>query len=230
MNKTLTPNKISVAIIVGGHAYDVPAFKRLFDSFDDVAAYPQDISNFSRAWGVTPDTYDVLLFYNAGGDTAESMDKTWGTGTSAAVEAIGQKKQGVVMLHHAIRSYLAWPKWSELLGIPHEQREGSNFTAQFGQTMKITVTDPTHPISHGIEPWEVVNEAWPTMEWIPKSDAQVIMTTDNEVTKTKTMAWCHDVENTKVFCLTPGHDDQAYSQSSYRTTLHRGLRWAAGRL
>ena len=142
MPEPLNPDKISVAVIIGGHAYDVPAFKRLFDSFEDVVAYPQDISNFSRAWGVTPDAYDVLLFYNAGGDTAEDMDATWGAGTAAAVEAVGQAQQGVVMLHHAIRSYMAWPRWSALLGIPHEQREGSEFTVEFGQTMRVTVTDP----------------------------------------------------------------------------------------
>lgn len=55
MPEPLNPGKISVAVIVGGHAYDVPAFKRLLDSFQDVVAYPQDISNFSRAWGVPPD-------------------------------------------------------------------------------------------------------------------------------------------------------------------------------
>ena len=118
MPEPLNPEQISVAVIIGGHAYDVPAFKRLFDSFEDVVAYPQDISNFSRAWGVPPDAYDVLLFYNAGGDTAADLDATWGAGTSAAVEAVGQAEQGVVMLHHAIRSYMAWPKWSALLGIP----------------------------------------------------------------------------------------------------------------
>lgn len=230
MNKLPDTNKISVAVIIGGHAYDVPAFKRLFDSFEDVVAYPQDISNFSRASGVAPDTYDVLLFYNAGINTAESMDETWGTGTSAAVEQIGQTKQGVVMLHHAIRSYMAWPKWSRLLGIPHEQRDGSEFTVQFGQTMRITVTNPTHPIGRDLEPWEVVNEAWTTMEWTPNPDAQVIMTTDNKMTRTKTMAWCHYLDKARVFCLTPGHDDQAYSQPSFRTTLHRGIRWAASRL
>jgi hypothetical protein len=230
MPEPLNPDKISVAVIIGGHAYDVPAFKRLFDSFEDVVAYPQDISNFSRAWGVPPAAYDVLLFYNAGGDTAADLDATWGAGTSAAVEAVGQAEQGVVMLHHAIRSYMAWPKWSALLGIPHEQREGSEFTVEFGQTMRVSVTDPGHPVGRGIEPWDVVNEAWPTMAWTPKADATVIMTTDNEVTRTKTMAWCHHLDNARVFCLTPGHDNEAYSQPGYRTTLHRGIRWAAGRL
>lgn len=230
MPEPLDPDRISVAVIIGGHAYDVPAFKRLFDSFPDVAAYPQDVGNWSRAWGVTPGAYDVLLFYNAGGDTAADLDAAWGAGAADAVEAIGQAEQGVVMLHHAIRSYMAWPKWSALLGIPHEQREGSEFTVQFGQTMRVSVTDPGHPIGRGIAPWDVVNEAWPTMAWTPGTNASVIMTTDNEVTRTDTMAWCHRLDRARVFCLTPGHDDQAYSHPTYRTTLHRGIRWAAGRL
>lgn len=230
MPEPLDPDRISVAVIIGGHAYDVPAFKRLFDSFPDVAAYPQDIGNWSRAWGAPPGSYDVLLFYNAGGDTAADLDAAWGAGAADAVEAIGQEEQGVVMLHHAIRSYMAWPKWSALLGIPHEQREGSEFTVQFGQTMRVSVTDPGHPIGRGIAPWDVVNEAWPTMAWTPGTDASVIMTTDNEVTRTDTMAWCHRLDRARVFCLTPGHDDQAYSHPTYRTTLHRGIRWAAGRL
>ena len=103
------------------------------------------------------------------------------------------------MLHHAIRSYMAWPKWSALLGIPHEQREGSEFTVEFGQTMRVTVTDPDHPIGQGIEPWDVVNEAWPTMAWTPDADATVLMTTDNNVTRTKTMAWCHRLDKSRVF-------------------------------
>lgn len=230
MPKPLNPDKVSVAVIIGGHAYDVPAFKRLFDSFEDVVAYPQDISNFSRAWGVPPEAYDVLLFYNAGTGTSEDVDATWGAGTAAAVEAIGQAKQGVVMLHHAIRSYMTWPKWSALLGIPHKQRDGSEFTVELGHTMRVSVTESDHPIGYGLEPWEVVNDAWPTMAWTPKKDASVIMTTDHKLTQTKTMAWCHHVENARVFCLTPGHDDQAYSQPTYQTTLHRGILWAAGRL
>lgn len=73
MPEPLDPDKISVAVIIGGHAYDVPAFKRLFDSFPDVAAYPQDVGNFSRAWGVPPDAYDVLLFYTP----AATRPPTW---------------------------------------------------------------------------------------------------------------------------------------------------------
>ena len=53
---------IKAAVIVGGHGYDVPGFKALFDSLEGVDWYLQDIDN----WVGSPiaDQYDVFVFYH----------------------------------------------------------------------------------------------------------------------------------------------------------------------
>ena len=53
---------IKAAVIVGGHGYDVPGLKALFDSLDGVDWYLQDIDN----WVGSPiaDQYDVFVFYH----------------------------------------------------------------------------------------------------------------------------------------------------------------------
>ncbi len=62
MGLPITDNT-TVAVITGGHAFDVPAFHALFDNIPGTDCYIQHLEDFATDVGNVCDEYDVLLFY-----------------------------------------------------------------------------------------------------------------------------------------------------------------------
>ena len=56
-------NPIQLAVITGGHGYDVRNFHRFFRSLPGVDAYVQHMDDFASARPEVRDGYDVALFY-----------------------------------------------------------------------------------------------------------------------------------------------------------------------
>ena len=56
-------DKIKVAVVVGGHPFDVPGIRDMFNRMPELTVYIQDLDNWadSRRDG-TFDAYDVFLF------------------------------------------------------------------------------------------------------------------------------------------------------------------------
>jgi len=104
---------LSVAVLTGGHLFDVPNFHKLFRGFSDLEVYIQTVEDFVATPEAVRDEYDVVVFYHMLTEgPAEGRFKT-------ALEHLGTTRQGLVLLHHAILAYPAWPFWSELVGIPN---------------------------------------------------------------------------------------------------------------
>ena len=52
----------TVAVITGGHAFDVPAFHALFGNIPGTDCYIQHLEDYAADVGNVGDQYDVLLF------------------------------------------------------------------------------------------------------------------------------------------------------------------------
>ena len=55
---------IKVAVVTGGHRFDVPNFHRLFRKIEGVDAYIQPLEDFASSREEDRDFYDVAVFYN----------------------------------------------------------------------------------------------------------------------------------------------------------------------
>jgi hypothetical protein len=214
-------DRINVAVVTGQHNFDVPGFHTLFRSMLDVAFYMQDLDNFCADMGQVRLEYDVLLFYNfhraTPGEEQEGR-KRW-----AALEELGQTKQGILVLHHALLAFPEWSTWSNICGIGQR----GEFGYYDDQTVRVRVADDGHPISQGLSTWEMTDETYTLPE--PDGDSRVLFTT-NHPRSMKALGWTRQYGESKVFCLESGHDNQAYANFRFRTIVARAIRWLAGRL
>jgi hypothetical protein len=227
--------QITTAVITGEHPYDVPAFHRLFRSLPQIDYYSQHMDQFLADWGNVRTRYDVVLFFNWHLDTPPENERGWWQqGRTRLLEELGQTEQGIVVLHHAEGAFPDWPFWSEMVGIPHEDRgytlDEVRRGLSLGENMHLEIVDPEHPITRGLSSWDVLGETWDFGPSAPNADCHVLMTTDHPKVRMKAMAWTHQFRKARVFYLQPGHNNGAWAHETFRTLLSRGIQWAARRL
>lgn len=209
---------LKVAVITGGHSYEVLPFHGLFRALPGIDAYIQHIDDFSSSPKAVRESYDAVVFYimPRGAPTDESP---WFSGKPKSVfEQLGETAQGIVMLHHAILAYPDWRVWDDIVGM--QRRVISQY--QHDERIAVDVAVPTHPIVQGITPWTIIDETYVLHD--PGSDSQVLLTTNHPACM-HSLAWTRTYRNARVFCYESGHDHQAYEDASFRTVLANGIRW-----
>jgi hypothetical protein len=215
-------DKITVAVITGQHPFDVPAFHALFRSIPEIDFYPQHLEDFvSDAGGVRRD-YNVLLFYHFHQANPGAEQGWWERGTREALEQLGETRQGIFVLHHAILAFPKWPLWSEIVGIADR-----SFQFDVGQELFVEIADPGHPITRDLQSWRMVDE---TYLMANADEGSHVLLTTNHPRSMRTLAWTRQHKHARVFCCQSGHDARAYANESFRTVVSRAVQWLAGRL
>ncbi len=212
---------VRVAVVTGNHPFDVPAFHALFRSTPGIDAYVQHLEDYAGSSAEVRAGYDVVLFYNMHTETPTGKGPWPAKATRAAVEALGDSRPGIFVLHHAILAYPEWPLWSELVGIPDRR-----FGYHHGERIRVDVASPDHPITRGLASWEMVDETYTMADAGP--DAEVLLTVEHPRSM-RTIAWTRRFREALVFCLELGHDAAAYADPAFRTVVARGIQWCAGR-
>jgi trehalose utilization protein len=212
---TSLPDPIRTAVITGRHAFDVPAFHALFRSMSEVDFYMQDLENLVADTERAFDQYDVFLFYNMHTATPEGKMRRM-------LERLGERPQGIFVMHHALLAFPEWPFWSRLCGIQDRSLEYYH-----DQTLNVEVVDPTHPITQGMAPWTMVDETYLMND--AGQDSHILLTVDHPKSM-RTIAWTRRFGKARVFCLESGHDRQTFVDPNYRQVVARGIQWVAGRI
>ncbi|MBT4137804.1 MAG: hypothetical protein HOE48_07810 [Candidatus Latescibacteria bacterium] len=213
---------IRVAVVTGGHSFDVPNLHKLFRALEGVDAYVQHMENFVSARHRVKDWYDVVLFYSMLGFRDQGKPRY----PDKPVQTMGDVLDagiGVVMLHHAILSYTDWDLWKDMVGLDAESFTGYSHD----EKMNIAVADSEHPITRGIVDWEMLDDTYEMEE--PDADSQVLLTTDHSACM-KTIGWTRQAEKSRVFNLQSGHDNHTWVDENFQAVLLRGIQWAAGRI
>jgi uncharacterized protein len=205
---------LRLAVVTGGHPYDVLNFNRLFRTLADVDAYIQHMEDFVTTPEDVRDQYDVVLFYQMLGPINDPA--------KAALGHLGATKQGLVVLHHTMMAYPQWPAWSDLVGIS----ERSKFGFSGGETVKVQVANRDHPITRGLDSWTMGDETYTLPE--PGEGNEILLTVEHPKSM-KAIAWTRSYKQSRVFCLQSGHDNNTWANPGFREVLLRGLRWCARR-
>ena len=214
---------VKVAVVTGGHSFDVPGFHDMIRSMDGADACVQHIDDFCSSTPETRRWYDVVLFYTMMMETPKDEGLPWYAGRhKSALESLGETKQGIFLLHHAILAYPEWPVWSELVGI-HDRRFGYHI----GETVRTLVGRPNHPITRGIRPWTMVDETYTMADTVDGSD---LLLSCEHLKSMKTLAWARHYRSSRVFCYQAGHDNKAYANPHFREVVGRGIQWCGGAL
>ena len=217
-------NCMKVAVVTGGHRFDVPNFHGLFRNLEGVDAYIQPLEDFASAQEQARDFYDVAVFYNMHKEgPADENRPGWMGRPRTALESWLATGKGVVLLHHAILAFPDWDPWVQMAGVVARSFESFSHD----EIMGIGVSDGDHPIVQGLSDWEMVDETYLMGE--PDSDSHVLLTTTHPQCM-KAIGWTRHYENTRVFCLQSGHDNQTWQDDNFQTVLLRGIQWVSGRL
>ncbi|MCY3991270.1 MAG: ThuA domain-containing protein [Caldilineaceae bacterium] len=215
-------NPIQLAVITGGHGYDVRNFHRFFRSLPGVDAYIQHMDDFASARAEVRDGYDVALFYTMLMDGPRD-DGPWYAGKpETALAHLGETAQGIILLHHAILAYPQWPLWSEIAGI-----EDRSFRHHPEQTVRIEIARPAHPITAGRSAWQMEDETYLMDE--PDEDSEILLTADHPKSM-KAIAWARTHKRARVVCFQSGHDNLTWANPGFGETVARAIRWTARRI
>ena len=217
-------DSIKVAVVTGGHRFDVPKFHTLFRELDGIDAYVQPLDDFSSPRESDREFYDVAVFYNMHKEGPVDAGRPgWMGRPRKALESWLSTGKGIVMLHHAILAFPDWEPWVKMVGL----EAGSFETFSHDETMGIQVADCDHPITNGLSDWEMVDETYVMGE--PDLDSHMLLTT-NHPKCMKSIGWARQYNDTRVFCFQSGHDNQTWIDERFRTVLMRGIQWAARRI
>ena len=214
-------DSLAVAVVTGGHSFEVPAFARLWRDLDGIDAYVQSLEDWSDDVAGVRDEYDAVVFYNMHTFTPTG-DEPWPmTKAKSALEALGEARQGIVIWHHALVAFPEWRYWRDLTAIDKVVIDVS-----FNETMPVTVADADHPITNGVGAFEIVDETYAMAD--PSGDIHVLLRTDHPRSMSL-VGWTSAHRNARVFCFQLGHDGKAWAQPEFRTLLRNGIMWSGER-
>jgi type 1 glutamine amidotransferase len=209
---------VRVLLVTGGHAHQIS----FYEMFNSAADYDVTVNPHPQAFrpGMVK-SYDVVVLY----DLADVTDEAERANLRKFVEA----GKGVVILHHALADNQTWPWWyEEVAGGRYVLKAAAGQPAsKFKHDVEFKVRPVgKHPVLEGIEPFEILDEAYKDMWHSPRN--QVLLETDNPLND-QPLAWVSSYSKSRVVYIQLGHDQAAHRNPAYRKLLRNAIRWTAAR-
>ena len=217
--------KIRVLLTTGGHGFPQEPFYATFDAMKDIeytkAELPKDIGLLKPG---LEKQYDCIVMYDMckPGTTPEQQQ--------AFLDLLG-KGIGVVSLHHNMGAHRNWDEFRKIIGgkfilspCEIDGRQYPKSTWSHGEDMKVTVVDKDHPITKGVDDFQIHDETYGLYYTAP--DVKVLLKTDHPKNDPE-LAWTTSYGKSRVLYLMLGHDAHAYKNPNFSKILSQGIRWAA---
>ena len=156
--------------------------------------------------------HDVVLFYCTG---LEFTDPAQEKGLCDFVRNGG----GYAGIHSASDSFKQSDAYWELVG--------GRFAGHGGGKYKVTILDKEHPITKGLEDFEIEDETY--SHNYHKNACIRVLTRMNRGNERQAMSWIQHYGKGRVFYTGNGHGREAWANPQFQRLVVRGLYWAAGR-
>ncbi|HAK52359.1 MAG TPA: hypothetical protein DCM54_10735 [Gammaproteobacteria bacterium] len=235
-------NRLSVAVVTGGHKFHVRPFTDFFNSLDGVDPYIQHFDDWLSPSGVDDDpwfadtygtsdlvhqevrdSFDITLLYTLVRGPLEGAAK-------ASVERLIETGKPIFILHHALFNWREDARWGEIMGLSSERTlrqvdyGGPMNGIWFGEFPVKVNTD--HPASAGLSDFEIDDETYALPDC--DEDCDVLLTTEHE-SSMRTLAWTRMEGDSRIFCMQLGHDPKSWHNPAFRTLIQNGLKWCSDR-
>jgi len=216
--------KRQIAVITGGHDYDSVNFFQAFESFYDLQfdhlIQPEANQIYSSD---SIDKYDALVFYDLFQDITEDQ--------KSAFTHMLKNGKGIVFLHHSIASYQDWDEFMNILGARYflePTMEGGDTipasTYLDHQEVHVKVLDPDHKVCRGIESFIMTEEVYDLCRITP--EVHPLMGTDHPESMDQ-VVWTNTYGKSRIVYIQFGHDNNAYSNPSFRKLLRQSISWVS---
>lgn len=208
-------------VVAGGHRFDTLTFFSLFKNLQGfkVDTIMQPNANGIIASGLAQ-KYNAILFYDS-----------WKTITEE--EQVGYYKLlmsgvGLVFMHHALVSYQDWPQFIDIIGGKYKKERFKGDTSNLSDFkhdiwMHVNVNQ-NHPITSGLSDFNIFDEGYINIDVIPS--VMSILTTDNQYSD-PVIGWTHNVMNSRVVYLMPGHDKNGLTNPDYLQIIVNAISWVS---
>ena len=221
-----TSRKIRVLVVTGGHDFEHDAFFKLFSDNSEITF---ETAEHPKAHPLLrPEAagkFDVLVAYDMHQEISDEA--------KADLLAWLKAGKGLVVVHHAIASYQKWPEYAKIIGARYylektnvDGVEKARSVYQHGMHFKVHVVDPSHPVTRGVNDFEIHDETYNLFD--VANDVHPLLTTE-EPTSNKVIGWAKNYGKARVVYLQSGHDHFAYENPNYQQILRQAIRWAAQR-
>ncbi len=132
-----------------------------------------------------------------------------------------------VLIHASVHSYrYAEPAdpWFEFMGLQSMSHEGQ-------RRFEVENLAPDHPVMEGFpEVWTspqdevyIIEKTWGDITPLARAYGQ-------ETEEYHTVTWTHELNNTRVFATTLGHNNETFEENVFLDKVANGILWAVGRL
>ena len=217
--------KTRILLTYGGHGFQQEPFFAMFDALPNVtytkAELPKDAGLLKP--GLAEDC-DVIVMYDMVQRITPEQQK--------AFVALLEKGIGVVSLHHNMGAHRDWDEFTKIIGgrfiLNEATIDGQQYkksTWSHDEQLKVTVVDKEHPITKGLEDFEIHDETYGGYYTAP--DVHLLLKTDHPKNDPE-LAWTKTYGKSRVFHLMLGHDRHAWENPNFPKILLQGIRWAAG--
>jgi type 1 glutamine amidotransferase len=222
--------ELTIAVITGGHKYNVGPFQDFCNGLDGIKSYIQHFEHWLSAGGEdhdgqeARDSYDVTLFYTLLKGEPEGKE---------CIDHLIETGQPIFVLHHAILNGMhsgpgglvpperEW--WEKIMGLSDRRITKDDI---YVGPYQIAV-NKDHPASVGLADFEIYDETYGIGDC--HDDCDVLLTTSKEPSM-RTLAWSRTYKNSRIFCLQLGHDTESWENPAFKTVVQNGIRWCAGEL
>lgn len=220
------PAEIRVLLTTGGHGFQAEPFYSMFDAMPGIeytkAELPKDADLLKPA---LEEEYDVIVMYDMVRGITPEQQK--------AFQKLLERGIGVVSLHHNLGAHRDWDEFRKIIGgkfilepTTIDGREYPKTPWSHGEDLEITVTDADHPITKGVDHFEIHDETYGRFYTAP--GIHVLLKTDHPKNNPE-VAWTTSYGKSPVFYLMLGHDGKAYGNPNFARLVLQGIRWAASR-
>ena len=217
-------DKVNVLVITGEHDYDEEGFDLLLETLPisyDLVRHPEA---FAMLAADHIKNYQTVLLYDMPNEITDHAQKDF--------LAMLDKGVGLVVLHHAVCSYRHWPEYKQIVGGRYAHaawmkdsipQPASTYT--YNVEVNVRVGEFEHPVTKGVESFQVVDEVYANLEILPT--VHPLLFTD-EPRSSPLLCWVNQYKNSRVVALTLGHDKQAWQHPSFIQILSQAIQWTAG--
>ena len=216
--------KIRLLVVTGGHGFEKEPFFKLFQDNPDVTYQAVEHPKaYALLKAEAANQYDVIVTYDYGQKITEEA--------KADFIARLKEKKGLVVLHHAIAAYPAWPEYWNIIGA-HYYLAATNLNGvpkprsawKEGMNFRLHIPNPRHAVTRGIADFDVHDE---TYKWFDVAkECQPLVTTD-EPESNSVVAWAKTYKGARVVYIQSGHDHITYENPNYQQLLRQAIRWTA---
>lgn len=206
---------IRILIVTGGHDFDRASFFRMFDSMKGISYQELKHPEANLQLGQTdPKTFDAVVFYD--------MPKTISEKEKESYYQLLKLGKGLLFLHHSLCSYQDWQEYKTIVGGKYHEEKNTPQSSSFQHevTFPVIIANKKHPVTKGLKDFNLLDEVYGNTEVLPT--VKVLLNTNNSLSS-QIIGWSHQMENSRIVYIQPGHDKNSYNNADYQQLIRQAI-------